>query len=118
MESDYQKMNQAAQRNDVVSMDQAPDTEVIFQKDLMERKGVVFAMSDNGQYSGSIFFVGIDPKMLDDKENHDLLCEIGAIIQNRINQEHHDQSAQAKSDFLARMSHEIRTPMNGIIGMT
>ena len=40
------------------------------------------------------------------------------IIQNRVNQEHHDQPAQAKSVFLARMSHEIRTPMNGIIGMT
>ena len=62
--------------------------------------------------------VGIDPALLADKDIYDLLCEIGTIIQNRVNQEHHDQSAQAKSDFLARMSHEIRTPMNGIIGMT
>ena len=30
----------------------------------------------------------------------------------------HDESAQAKSDFLAVMSDEIRTLMNGIIGMT
>ena len=29
-----------------------------------------------------------------------------------------EQSARAKSDFLARMSHEMRTPMNAIIGMT
>ncbi|MDR1856011.1 MAG: response regulator [Desulfovibrio sp.] len=29
-----------------------------------------------------------------------------------------EQSAQAKSEFLARMSHEMRTPMNAIIGMT
>nr|MCH9672169.1 hypothetical protein [Gammaproteobacteria bacterium] len=28
------------------------------------------------------------------------------------------QSAKAKSQFLATMSHEIRTPMNGVIGMT
>ena len=119
-ESDYQKMNQSAQKNELISMADAPDTEMIFQKELQEKKekGVVFSMSDNGQYSGSIFFVGIDPSVLADKENQDLLCEISTIIQNRINQEHHDQSAQAKSDFLARMSHEIRTPMNGIIGMT
>tara|TARA_E500000318_G_scaffold15_1_gene20 strand:+ start:6811 stop:9915 length:3105 start_codon:yes stop_codon:yes gene_type:complete len=29
-----------------------------------------------------------------------------------------EQSAEAKSSFLATMSHEIRTPMNGIIGMS
>ena len=29
-----------------------------------------------------------------------------------------EQSARAKSDFLARMSHEIRTPMNAILGMS
>ncbi|MCL1986134.1 MAG: ATP-binding protein [Betaproteobacteria bacterium] len=29
-----------------------------------------------------------------------------------------EQSARAKSEFLARMSHEMRTPMNAIIGMT
>ncbi|ALO35198.1 hypothetical protein CMT41_11045 [Colwellia sp. MT41] len=28
-----------------------------------------------------------------------------------------EQSARAKTDFLARMSHEIRTPMNGVLGM-
>ena len=29
-----------------------------------------------------------------------------------------EDSARAKSDFLAAMSHEIRTPMNGVLGMT
>lgn len=28
-----------------------------------------------------------------------------------------EESARAKSDFLAMMSHEIRTPMNGVLGM-
>ena len=79
--------------------------------------GIVIHMIDNGLYSGSIFMMGQNLRALTD-ERYKELQEIGTIIQNRINQEHHDQSAQAKTDFLARMSHEIRTPMNGIIGMT
>lgn len=117
-EAEYQRMNHAAHLHTLISMDEAADTDAVFQKDFLEKKGVVFSMTDNGRYSGSIFFVGIDPALIEDKDNYDLLCEIGTIIQNRVNQERHDQSAQAKSDFLARMSHEIRTPMNGIIGMT
>lgn len=117
-EAEYQKMNRAAQMHTLLAMEEAADTDAIFQRDFCEKQGIVFSMADNGQYSGSIFFVGIDPALLEDKDSYDLLCEIGTIIQNRINQDHHDQSAQAKSDFLARMSHEIRTPMNGIIGMT
>ena len=65
-----------------------------------------------------MFFLSNAGKAFDDDEAASTLREVGAIIQNRINQEELDQSAQAKSDFLARMSHEIRTPMNGIIGMT
>lgn len=80
--------------------------------------GIAFPMMNVGKYSGSVFFLSNAGKAFDDDETASTLREVGAIIQNRINQEELDQSAQAKSDFLARMSHEIRTPMNGIIGMT
>ena len=80
--------------------------------------GVAFTMTNAGKYSGAVFFLSNAGKAFDDDETANTLREVGTIIQNRINQEELDQSAQAKSDFLARMSHEIRTPMNGIIGMT
>ena len=80
--------------------------------------GVAFPMMNVGKYSGSVFFLSNAGKAFDDDEAASTLREVGTIIQNRINQEELDQSAQAKSDFLARMSHEIRTPTNGIIGMT
>lgn len=80
--------------------------------------GVAFAMAENERYSGSIFLIGVSETVLDNDSDVTVLREICSIVQNRLAQEHLDQSAQAKSDFLARMSHEIRTPMNGIIGMT
>lgn len=80
--------------------------------------GIAFPMANHGKYSGTILLLGVPGDVLTDETRANELWEICNIIQNRINQEHLDQSAQAKSDFLARMSHEIRTPMNGIIGMT
>ena len=81
-------------------------------------QGVLFHMTDQGVYSGSILFCGIDEAVLAEETEHKQFTEMASVIQNRINLQRHDESAQAKSDFLARMSHEIRTPMNGIIGMT
>lgn len=83
-----------------------------------EENDLIFHMTENGQYSGSIVFTGIGADIFQNKEEHKVLEEIGTIIQNRINLQRYDLSAKAKSDFLARMSHEICTPMNGIIGMT
>jgi len=57
-------------------------------------------------------------------ENEDVLGtmvvfhDMTEIIQAQRARELAEQSAKAKSDFLARMSHEMRTPMNAIIGMT
>ena len=83
-----------------------------------DTRGLVMPIVDNGAYAGSIFLVGLSEDIREDDPRRSVLWELDSIIQNRMNQNRHDQSAQAKSEFLARMSHEIRTPMNGIIGMT
>lgn len=108
----------AAKEQQIYSMAEIPPE--LYSKEFEDYRdsGIIFPMQDNGKYSGSIYILGIDPNILQKEEERNLLWEIATIVQNRINQEYHDQLAQAKSDFLARMSHEIRTPMNGIIGMT
>lgn len=114
-EKDHRILMDALQRNAMQSMD-----ETLGCIPLMPRgtKGVSIPLADNGRYSGSVFLVGLPDAVTGSEADCNLLWELGAIVQNRINLDRHDQSAQAKSDFLARMSHEIRTPMNGIIGMT
>ncbi len=90
----------------------------VFDRFLHGASGVAVNMTDNGRYSGTIFFEGLSEELMENEAEKKEFKEVATVIQNRINQEKHDLSAQAKADFLARMSHEIRTPMNGIIGMT
>ena len=83
-ESEYQRMNREAQMHLLHSMEEAADISAVLKKNCCPTKGIVFPMSDNGKYSGSIYFMGIDPVILDEKDNYDILWEIGTIIQNRI----------------------------------
>ena len=114
-EAQFQILDGMLQRSSIVPIRQVLPLVPILPEDT---RGLVIPMEDNGRYSGSVFLVGLPEETIQNEEDRNLLWELGSIIQNRVNQDRHDQSAQAKSDFLARMSHEIRTPMNGIIGMT
>lgn len=118
--ADAERLQKLADRGSILSIDDVRPVGKLQSWSIREDPvlGVTFLMTDNGRYSGAIVATGIDVAVLGHGEDYNLLWEIFSIIQNRINQENLDQSAQAKSDFLARMSHEIRTPMNGIIGMT
>lgn len=117
-EKQYQHFVETQEMQQLLTSGESIRKEPLIQPFASGRNDIVFHMTDNGQYSGSIVFRDIDQEVLEKKEECKCLEEISAIIQNRLNLERHDLSAKAKSDFLARMSHEIHTPMNGIIGMT
>ena len=117
-EKQYQHFVETQEMQQLLTSGESIRKEPLIQPFASGRNDIVFHMTDNGQYSGSIVFQDIDQEVLEKKEECKCLEEISAIIQTRLNLERHDLSAKAKSDFLARMSHEIRTPMNGIIGMT
>lgn len=117
-QNDFHKLQKDANRGLLRPMTEMMSSPELHNFGPVMRKGLAFPMSDEGRYVGTILFLGIGEGLLREKEGANTLWEIGSIIQNRINQEHLDQSAQAKSDFLARMSHEIRTPMNDILDMT
>ncbi len=115
-EQQFSQLNALAQEGTIVTLEQLPLARNILMGSGVT--GLAIPMSDNERYCGSVILTGISADILEQEENRSLLLELGAVIQNRMNRQRHDESARAKSDFLARMSHEIRTPMNGIIGMT
>lgn len=114
-EQQYNRLNELAQNASIVSLEQLP---MVRNPLSGGDTGIAIPLSDRELYSGSVILVGVSAAILLQEESRNILLELGTVIQNRMNRQRHDESARAKSEFLARMSHEIRTPMNGIIGMT
>ncbi len=112
--ADFGELSAAAQLGVLRSFDELP---AAVRELAIDDCGLTIAMTDNGRFADMICFEGVDKAKLTADDLAEL-SQLASVIQNRLNLERHDQSAKAKSDFLARMSHEIRTPMNGIIGMT
>ena len=114
-EQQYTRLNELAQNGAIVSLEQLPLACGLLDSGAT---GIAIPLSDREHYSGSVILAGIPDAIVLQEESRNILLELGTVIQNRMNRQRHDESARAKSEFLARMSHEIRTPMNGIIGMT
>ena len=116
--SQYQRYIAGRELQEILPITEQMQQDPTLRPFLWENAGFVFHMADQGNYSGSILLFTKDPVLTEHEQIRKHFNEICSVIQNKINTQRHDQSAQAKSEFLARMSHEIRTPMNGIIGMT
>lgn len=82
------------------------------------KRGFVFPLYDNNNYTGALSFLRDPDAPGWTEEQAKEILEVVKIIEANINRQRYDSANRAKSDFLSRMSHEIRTPMNAIIGMT
>lgn len=116
--SEYQKYGLTKELQKTLAISEADKKDPLLREFIQEKQAFVFHMRDGSQYAGSILFFGMEEEVLWETIRQKHFDEMNIVIQNRLNLQRHDLSAQAKADFLARMSHEIRTPMNGIIGMT
>lgn len=68
----------------------------LIQPYLSGENDIVFHMTDNGRYSGSIIFQGISSDIQGRKEECKCLREISAIIQNRLNVERQNVAGRRK----------------------
>mgnify|MGYP000013622937 CR=1 FL=1 len=93
-EKQYQHFVETQEMQQLLTSGESIRKEPLIQPFASGRNDIVFHMTDNGQYSGSIVFQDIDQDVLEKKEECKCLEEISAIIQNRLNLERHDLSAK------------------------